>query len=218
MSKPRKPRPAAAPAPAGRGASRGDRGRRALAVFAERGYHGASIDEIARRSGVTRRSCTTTSRRSSTCTGACSSARATSCSRCGASSSPATIRRRSASRGRWTRGRATCRSAPVRAAHVLQRDHRRPRGGGDPPAGAGAVGRGAGRDPGREPGAETHRRLRRAKRRWRWRPRRSAPGSTGLAIWWSEHPHVPRERIVTTAINAVWVGFERVRRGEGWTA
>jgi len=41
-------------------------------------------------------------------------------------------------------------------------------------------------------------------------------GLTGLAIWWSEHPHVPRERIVTTAINAVWVGFERARRGEGW--
>jgi AcrR family transcriptional regulator len=41
-------------------------------------------------------------------------------------------------------------------------------------------------------------------------------GLTGLAIWWSEHPHVPRERIVTTAINAVWIGFERVSRGEGW--
>jgi AcrR family transcriptional regulator len=42
-------------------------------------------------------------------------------------------------------------------------------------------------------------------------------GLTGLAIWWSEHPHVPRERIVATAVNAVWIGFERVRRGEGWT-
>jgi AcrR family transcriptional regulator len=41
-------------------------------------------------------------------------------------------------------------------------------------------------------------------------------GLTGLAIWWSEHPHVPRERIVATAVNAVWIGFERVRRGEGW--
>jgi AcrR family transcriptional regulator len=41
-------------------------------------------------------------------------------------------------------------------------------------------------------------------------------GLTGLAIWWSEHPHVARERIVTTAINAVWIGFERVSRGEGW--
>ena len=41
-------------------------------------------------------------------------------------------------------------------------------------------------------------------------------GLTGLAIWWTEHPEVPRERIVATAVNAVWVGFERVSRGEGW--
>jgi AcrR family transcriptional regulator len=38
-------------------------------------------------------------------------------------------------------------------------------------------------------------------------------GLAGLAIWWSDHPHVPRERIVTTAVNVLWVGFERVRRG-----
>jgi AcrR family transcriptional regulator len=42
-------------------------------------------------------------------------------------------------------------------------------------------------------------------------------GLTGLAIWWSDHPEVPREQIVATAINAVWIGFERVRRGEGWS-
>lgn len=41
-------------------------------------------------------------------------------------------------------------------------------------------------------------------------------GLAGLAIWWSEHPHVPRERIVATAINAVWLGLERVSRGEAW--
>jgi AcrR family transcriptional regulator len=41
-------------------------------------------------------------------------------------------------------------------------------------------------------------------------------GLTGLAIWWSAHPHVPREQIVATAINAIWIGFERVRRGETW--
>jgi AcrR family transcriptional regulator len=39
-------------------------------------------------------------------------------------------------------------------------------------------------------------------------------GLAGLAIWWDEHPHVPRERIVETAINAVWIGFERVGQGE----
>jgi AcrR family transcriptional regulator len=43
-------------------------------------------------------------------------------------------------------------------------------------------------------------------------------GLTGLAIWWSEHPEVPRERIVQAAVNALWVGFERVSRGETWQA
>jgi AcrR family transcriptional regulator len=38
----------------------------------------------------------------------------------------------------------------------------------------------------------------------------------GLALWWYEHPHVPRERIVATAMNSIWMGFDRVRRGELW--
>jgi AcrR family transcriptional regulator len=38
----------------------------------------------------------------------------------------------------------------------------------------------------------------------------------GLAIWWADHPHVPRERVVATAMNAIWVGFERVQGGEIW--
>jgi len=38
----------------------------------------------------------------------------------------------------------------------------------------------------------------------------------GLAVWWSEHPEVPRERVVTTAMNALWVGFERAQSGEAW--
>ncbi|MEA2419191.1 MAG: hypothetical protein QOE60_1397 [Thermoleophilaceae bacterium] len=42
-------------------------------------------------------------------------------------------------------------------------------------------------------------------------------GLTGLAIWWIDHPEVPRERIVETAINAIWIGFERVRSGDRWT-
>ena len=37
-------------------------------------------------------------------------------------------------------------------------------------------------------------------------------GLTGLAIWWNDHPHVPRERIVATALNVLWVGLERARR------
>ena len=38
----------------------------------------------------------------------------------------------------------------------------------------------------------------------------------GLALWWQENPDVPRERLVTTAMNALWLGFDRVRRGETW--
>jgi AcrR family transcriptional regulator len=38
----------------------------------------------------------------------------------------------------------------------------------------------------------------------------------GLAMWWSEHPQVPREQVVATAMNSLWVGFERVLAGEAW--
>jgi AcrR family transcriptional regulator len=38
----------------------------------------------------------------------------------------------------------------------------------------------------------------------------------GLALWWHEHPDVPRERIVATAMNSLWIGFERVTAGETW--
>jgi AcrR family transcriptional regulator len=41
-------------------------------------------------------------------------------------------------------------------------------------------------------------------------------GLTELAIWWGEHPEVSRERIVATAMNTVWIGFERVSGGEIW--
>ena len=42
-------------------------------------------------------------------------------------------------------------------------------------------------------------------------------GLAGLAIWWQDHPDVPRERIVATAVNAVWIGLERARTGETWS-
>ena len=38
----------------------------------------------------------------------------------------------------------------------------------------------------------------------------------GLAIWWYEHKDVPREQVVATAMNALWLGFERVSAGETW--
>jgi AcrR family transcriptional regulator len=41
-------------------------------------------------------------------------------------------------------------------------------------------------------------------------------GLTGLALWWYEHPHVAREQIVTTATNVLWLGFDRARHGGRW--
>ncbi len=38
----------------------------------------------------------------------------------------------------------------------------------------------------------------------------------GLAIWWTDNLGVPRERVVATAMNALWLGFERVQQGESW--
>jgi AcrR family transcriptional regulator len=38
----------------------------------------------------------------------------------------------------------------------------------------------------------------------------------GLAVWWAEHPDVPRERVVATAMNALWIGFERAQVGNVW--
>lgn len=38
-------------------------------------------------------------------------------------------------------------------------------------------------------------------------------GLTGLGLWWHEHPHVPREQVVTVAVNVLWTGFERARCG-----
>lgn len=40
----------------------------------------------------------------------------------------------------------------------------------------------------------------------------------GLALWWYEHQHIPRQQIVTTAMNALWIGFERAGQGDSWTA
>lgn len=40
-------------------------------------------------------------------------------------------------------------------------------------------------------------------------------GLTGLAVWWNEHPEVPRERIVATAVNTLWIGLRQVQRGHG---
>lgn len=39
----------------------------------------------------------------------------------------------------------------------------------------------------------------------------------GLALWWVDHPDVPRARVVATAMNSLWIGFERAVAGEAWT-
>lgn len=64
---------------------------------------------------------------------------------------------------------------------------------------------------GREPGVEqmTGRALEMAAEVMR-------AGPTGLAVWWADHPEVPREEIVATAVNVIWIGLERIRRGERW--
>jgi AcrR family transcriptional regulator len=41
---------------------------------------------------------------------------------------------------------------------------------------------------------------------------RSAVG--GVAVWWYENRHVPRERVVAEIMNLLWLGYERVLTGE----
>jgi AcrR family transcriptional regulator len=41
--------------------------------------------------------------------------------------------------------------------------------------------------------------------------------SHGLAFWWYVHREVPREELVSVTMNALWIGFERIQRGERWT-
>ncbi len=42
-------------------------------------------------------------------------------------------------------------------------------------------------------------------------------GLTGLATWWLGRPEVSREQIVAIALDVVWVGLERVSAGERWS-
>ncbi|HET7445306.1 MAG TPA: TetR/AcrR family transcriptional regulator [Solirubrobacterales bacterium] len=39
----------------------------------------------------------------------------------------------------------------------------------------------------------------------------------GLAMWWSERPDIPREQVVAVAMNTLWIGLERVQQGEAWS-
>jgi AcrR family transcriptional regulator len=187
----------------------------AFGVFAERGYHGAAIDEIARRSGVTPPVVYDHF------------------------ASKLDLHKRLLERTRdellqmWTEqlgGDDPAEERIPRAldawARYVEQHPYAPRmffteTTGDPEAAAihqevqaqsvAALGAILGREPGAEhiAGSADREALEMAAEVIR-------AGLTGLAIWWSEHPHVPREQIVATAINAVWIGFERARRGETW--
>lgn len=39
-----------------------------------------------------------------------------------------------------------------------------------------------------------------------------------LANWWAEHQEVPRERIVEMTMDVAWLGLQRVGQGERWQA
>jgi AcrR family transcriptional regulator len=40
----------------------------------------------------------------------------------------------------------------------------------------------------------------------------------GLALWRQEHTDVRRQRIVAAAMNSIWIGFDRLLEGEQWRA
>jgi AcrR family transcriptional regulator len=185
----------------------------ALAVFTQRGYHGASMDEIARRSGVTppvvydhfasklelhRRLLERTR-----------DVLVEMWSEHLAGDAPAAERVPRAL-GAWA---AYVEQHPYAARMFfhettgipeIQAIHR------EVQAGARAVfGAMLGRETG--PGATDPQELEMAAEVMR-------AGLTGLAIWWTEHPDVARERIVAIAIDVVWIGLERAQRGERWSA
>jgi AcrR family transcriptional regulator len=39
----------------------------------------------------------------------------------------------------------------------------------------------------------------------------------GVALWWCEHREVPREHVLGVLLNLLWLGFERVLSGETWS-
>lgn len=38
----------------------------------------------------------------------------------------------------------------------------------------------------------------------------------GLALWWYDHPDVPRETMVASAMNSIWIGLDRYFQGDVW--
>jgi AcrR family transcriptional regulator len=43
-------------------------------------------------------------------------------------------------------------------------------------------------------------------------------GAQSMANWWTDHPEAPRSHLVEIAMDFAWLGLERLSRGERWTA
>ena len=37
-----------------------------------------------------------------------------------------------------------------------------------------------------------------------------------LANWWDDHREIPRERVLATAMDFIWLGLDRLGQGERW--
>ena len=43
-------------------------------------------------------------------------------------------------------------------------------------------------------------------------------GSQSMANWWTDHPDTPRAELVAIAMDFAWLGLERLSRGDRWSA
>jgi AcrR family transcriptional regulator len=43
-------------------------------------------------------------------------------------------------------------------------------------------------------------------------------GAQSMANWWTDHPDAPRSQLVEIAMDFAWLGLERLSRGERWPA
>ena len=43
-------------------------------------------------------------------------------------------------------------------------------------------------------------------------------GAQSMANWWTDHPDAPRSQLVEIAMDFAWLGLERLSRGERWSA
>jgi AcrR family transcriptional regulator len=48
-------------------------------------------------------------------------------------------------------------------------------------------------------------------------PEASRQAVQSLALWWGDHEEVPRQQLVRVVMDFAWLGLERLRAGERWT-